>query len=111
MVVMILCLGIEGLIVLFSGFPFPGLPVDVYLVGVVWLGICFSTFHYPKRPIFTLMLGWIMLVMTSFIFRNDPTESHSAGWFLYRHSVELLFIAASNLGYFAVPRNRTLQKR
>ena len=111
MLVMAVCLALEGVFVAFTGFPFPGLPLEVYLVGVVWLGTCASAVYYPKRPLLALTSGWIMLIATSVMFRNDPTESHSAGWYLYRHSVELLFIAASNFGYFAVLRSRATQRR
>jgi len=111
LIVMILCLTFEGLIIVFSGFPFPGLPIDLYAEGIVWLGTCVSAFFYPKRPLFALILGWIMLILTSVSMRNDPGVSHSASGYLYSHSLELIFIVASHLGYFTVLRRQSLSRR
>ena len=107
MVLMIFCLAFEGLIIALSGFPSPGLPIEVYVVGIVWLALCLSTFYYQKKPQFALISGWVMLVATSISTYRNPGVSHSVLGFLYRHSVELLYIAASHLGYFVALRNRT----
>ena len=110
-ILMIFCLVFEGLVIAFSGFPFPGKPIEVYVVGIVWLGLCISTFYYPKKPQFALIAGWVMLVVTSVSTYKSPSVSHSAWGYLYRHCVEILFIAASHLGFVEFLRHRTLSGR
>jgi hypothetical protein len=103
---MILCLGFEGLILAFSGFPFHGLPVFIYLEGTVWISTGVSVLYFPKFPQIAAILGWTMFIFTSIESHTDPSVSHSVSGFLWDHSVELIFIAASHLGWLAVLRKR-----
>jgi len=105
-IVMILCLAGEGLFLLIAGLPFPGLPYSLYIIGIVWLATCTSTVRYAKRPLYVLMGGWIMLLLTTTLLNRNAALSHTPSAFLYQHSLELLFIAASHLGYFTVLRRR-----
>jgi len=111
MIAMIFCLVFEGLIIALSGFPFRGQPIEVYVVGIVWIGICISTFYYPKKPLFALIAGWIMLAVTSISMSKSQAVAHSAFGYLFQHSVELLYILASHLGFFVALRNRTQPRR
>lgn len=105
-VVMVLSLLGEGLFLLFAGFPFPGLPLPLYAVGATWIGECLATVFYARRPYYALAIGWIMLILTSASLQRNPNLPHTVGSFLYQHSLELLFIAASHLGYLMVLRQR-----
>ena len=103
---MIFCVVFEGLIIAISGFPFKGMPIEVYVVGIIWVGICAATFYYPKKPLYALLAGWVMLLATSISTSKNPAVSHSALGYLYQHSIELLYIAASHLGFLMTLRNR-----
>ena len=106
LVAMLFCLAFEGLIIALSGFPFKGRSIDVYVVGIVWLGSCVATFYYPKKPIFALVAGWLMLVVTSISMTRNQIISHSVLGFLFQHFIELLYIAASHIGYLLAIRKR-----
>jgi hypothetical protein len=103
---MILSLAGEGLFLLFSGFPFPGLPLPLYAVGATWIVECLATVFYTRRPYYALAIGWVMLILTSASLQRNPNLPHTVGSFLYQHSLELLFIVSSHLGYFMVFRQR-----
>src|SRR5579859_864364 len=96
---MIFCVVFEGLIIAISGFPFRGMPAEVYIVGIIWIGICAATFYYPKKPLYAPIAGWVMLLATSISTSKSQAGSHSALGYLYQHSIELLYIAASHIGF------------
>lgn len=105
-VVMVLSLAGEGVFLLFSGFPMPGLPLNLYVIGAAWIGECVATAIYSRRPYYALASGWVMLILTAFSLHRNPNLPHTVGSFLYQHSLELLFITASHAGYFLVLRHR-----
>jgi len=110
LVVMISCLVGEGLILLISGFPLPGLPPSLYVVGFTWLSLCIATAFYSKRPHYAIAGGWILLVLTTMLLHRNTNIHHTALAFLYQHSLEFLFIVASHFGYFIVLRRRDLRR-
>ena len=99
--VMIACLIGEGSFLLFAGFPFPGLPTPLYAVGALWVLECTATAFYKKVPQYALIAGWLMLGYTVIVLSHNKNISRSAAAFLWQHSLELLFIGASHIGYWA----------
>jgi len=109
-VVMVFSLVGEGIFLLFSGFPFPGLPLPLYAMGATWLAECLCTVFYTKHPNYALAIGWLMLILTSVSLHKNQNIRHTFSGFLYQHSLELLFIAASHLGYFTILRQRRIAR-
>lgn len=106
---MSLCLAGEGLVLLFAGFPLPGLPPILYIVGFTWTLTCIAVLFYQKHPSFTLVLGWVLFIINaSDLWIHLPNE-RSAGWFLYQHSLELAFIGISHVGYVLILRKRRIR--
>ena len=77
-VVMAACLGTEGVILVFSGFPLPGAPLHIYAVGIVWAGACGSLFVSAKRPAFTLVAGWALFLVSAT--RRYPSDGYGYYW-------------------------------
>jgi len=105
-VLMSICLGAEGVILLFSGVPFRGTPLLLDVVGIIWVLTCFSVFIFKRRPIFALAFGWLLFLVNASDMWFNSTEEKSLAWFLYQHCLELAFIAASGVGYIFIARAR-----
>jgi hypothetical protein len=103
---MSVCLATEGIILLFSGFPFPGLPPLLYVVGILWALTCVAVFFFKKRPYFALALGWLLFAVNAGDMWFHSAEEKTLVWFLYQHSLELAFIAVAHIGHFFVLRGR-----
>lgn len=111
-VVMAACLGTEGVILVFSGFPLPGAPLHVYAVGIVWAGACGSLFVSAKRPAFTLLAGWALFLVSATLMWLYSSEEKSVLWFLYQHSLELTFLIVPHVGYLLrLSRSRLRSQR
>ena len=98
-VVMAACLGTEGVILVFSGFPLPGAPLHIYAVGIVWACACVSLLISAKRPVFTLVAGWALFLVSATLMWLYSSEEKSVLWFLYQHSLELIFLIVAHAGY------------
>lgn len=106
LVLMSICLGIEGVILLFSGFPFPGLAPLLYVVGFIWILTCVAVFFFTRRPAFAVAMGWVLFVVNAGDMWFHSNEEKSFTWFLYQHSLEVAFIALSHIGYVFVSRRQ-----
>lgn len=105
-VVMIGCLLAEGLFLLVAGFPFPGLPGQLYGVGFLWLLECLSVALYKKQPVYAVIAGWLMFGLMVIVLLQKKNISHAPESFLLQHSVEIIFIAASHVGYLFSKRRK-----
>jgi hypothetical protein len=108
--VMVICLAFEGVILAFEGFPYyEHLSPLVYILGLVWALTVGSCFVFRRWPFLSVAGGGTILLINGIsLWRSDP-ETHQSDWFLYMHSVELLFLAASCVGAFSKWRSRTVQ--
>jgi hypothetical protein len=111
MIVMVLCLGCEGAILFFSGFPFLGAQVHIDAIGIVWVGGCISIFAFAKRPISPTIAGWALFLTSAILQWFYSNEEKSVVWFLYQHSLELIFVAAAHVAYFLARIKCPLAKR
>lgn len=103
-ILMAVCLGAEGFLLLLSGFPFPGLDPRLYIVGVIWTLTCIAVLLFMKKPSFTVALGWVLFIVNAGDMWFHSKEERSIAWFMYQHSLELAFIVFSHVGYFLVTR-------
>jgi len=106
-VLMAACLAFEGFILAFEGFPYYEhlLPLTL-VVGIAWTLTALSCFFYRRSPILSVVGGGTILLVNSIsLWRSEP-ETHELDWFLYMHSVELLFIVVSCTGAFIKSRFR-----
>jgi len=106
MVLMAICLATQGVILLFSGFPLPGQPPLLYVVGAVWALTSLSMFIFRRQPLATTALGCLLFAVNAYDLWFHTNEEKSVPWFLYQHSVEIAFIGLSCIG-FALLRRRT----
>jgi hypothetical protein len=102
------CLGYEGFWLAGGSFFYSKLPLHLYATLGVWILTCTSALIYTKVPLLTLAVAWWSFAMYALIFWRYSGEAKTLVWFLYMHSVELTYIAASHLGYFLVLRKRNL---
>jgi len=100
---MLICLIYELIFATLGLLAFTSDPMTIAVyVGLVPLTI--STFTFLKWPIATLVIAWFFFILNSIRVWNF---SNNDGWFqafLYVHSLELGFIAASHVGYFGALR-------
>lgn len=106
MVLMGICLAVEGIILLFSGFPLPGQPGLLYAVGALWAMTSFSMLFFRRRPLATTVLGCLLLAVNAYDLWFHSNEEKSVPWFLYQHSVEIAFIAFSCIGFALLGRRK-----
>lgn len=106
MTLMIICLAIEGILLLFSGFPFPGQSPLLYAVGAIWTLTSLSMFFYRRKPSVTTALGCLLFTVNAYDLWFHTNEEKSLLWFLYQHCVEIAFVAISCVGLVLL-RNRT----
>jgi hypothetical protein len=66
---------------------------------------------YLKWPVVTIIAGWLFLLLSSYVAFYHFNEEHDLTWYLYQHSLELGYVAASHIGYFAALKNRNKQTR
>ena len=104
-VLMAACLIFEGMILAFEGFPYyEHLPPLTRFLGFVWILTGLSCILYRRWPIFSVVGGGTILLVNSIsMWQRDP-ETHFLEWFLYTHSIELLFLVASCTGTFIILR-------
>jgi hypothetical protein len=104
-VLMAACLAFEGLILAFEGFPYyEHLSTLIRILGFVWILTVISCFFYRRRTVLSIVGGGAIFLINSLdLWHRDP-ETHYLVWFLYTHSVELLFIAVSCTGAFIMHR-------
>jgi hypothetical protein len=110
-IVMVLCLVGEGAFIFLMGFPFPGSPLSLYLAGLLWIVECASIAIYKGHPVYAMIAGWLMFGYMAEALSRNTVVRHSVTSFLYQHSLELLFILASHLAYFARFREQSRQRR
>jgi len=65
-----------------------------------------SSLIYLKWPVVTLVVGWLFLLLSTYVAFRYLHEERDLMWFFYQHSLELGYIAASHIGYFVALRNR-----
>ncbi len=67
---------------------------------LAWWVLFFATAVYLYRPIFAVIIGWLFFLIFAYIgLRTDDEQRLAASWFLYQHSLELIYIVASNVGF------------
>ena len=99
--IMIGCLTFEGFVLAAEGFPYyEHLTLIVRVLGLVWVLTVASCFVYYRRPIFAIIGGGGIFIINSISLWRSDAETHQLDWFLYMHSVELLFLVAACLGPF-----------
>ncbi|MGP8174194.1 MAG: hypothetical protein ACLP7O_06555, partial [Terracidiphilus sp.] len=67
---------------------------------------CVALFFFKERPVFALALGWLLFAVNASDMWFHSSEEKSLAWFLYQHSLELLFLAVAHVGYLFVLRAR-----
>jgi hypothetical protein len=98
--IMVFCLLAEAILLYAQDGVTPDpLPWAFTISDWVWSLLAVSYFFYFKKPIVTIAVSWITLLVFSISLERFSGE-HSLIWFLYRHSILLLFIAAAHLGVF-----------
>jgi len=102
--VMAICLAFEGFVLAFSDFSAQHISPLTRVLGVIWILTVVSCFAFFRWPILSIVgQGTTFLINGISLWRSDP-DSHFLDWFLYVHSVELLFLAAACVGAVAVMR-------
>jgi hypothetical protein len=109
MILMAVCLAVEGILLLFSGFPLPGQPTLLYVVGGIWALTFFSMFIFRRQPSLTTALGCLLFAVNAYDLWFHSNEEKSLPWFLYQHSVEIAFIGLSCLGLVLIQRRKRSQ--
>jgi hypothetical protein len=95
---MVLTLIAQGTLFYIRDFVTPNpLPRAFMISDWLWVLLVASSFLYFKKPIVTIVAGFITFVCFSVLLEKF-SDDHTFVWFLYRHSLLLLFIAAAQLG-------------
>jgi hypothetical protein len=96
--IMAIALGAQGFILYVRDFVTPNpLPLEFAISDWIWLLLVGSFVVYFKKPIVTVVTGCIALVALSLLL-DKFADDHSVIWFLYRHSLILVFVVAAQLG-------------
>jgi hypothetical protein len=75
------------------------LPRAFFLSDCAWLLLVLSVFVYLYKPVVTMAVAWLVFAVLAMSLEHF-TDEHTLEWFLYRHSLILLFIVASHVGFF-----------
>jgi hypothetical protein len=94
---MTICLVFEGAILAFTGFPFPGLPSYLYVVGFLWGATCLAAVYETirPRPVLVFLAACLLFLASGAHTLFHSSEEKTLAWFLYLHSLELGIIAAA----------------
>lgn len=85
------------------------LPRAFLLSDWAWLLLVLSVFVYLYKPIVTMAVAWLVFAVLA-VSLERFTDEHTLEWFFYRHSLILLFIAASHAG-FLLTRSPIVKQR
>ena len=97
--IMALALGVQGFILYLRDFVTPNpLPLEFMISDWIWLLLVISFLLYFKKPIATIVAGCLAFIVWSVLLEKFA-DDHTVVWFLYRHSLLLLFIAAAQVGF------------
>jgi len=111
MILMAVCLAIEGILLLFAGFPLPGQHSFLYVIGAIWALTSLSMFGFRRRPSLTTALGCLLFAVNAYDLWFHTNEEKSLPWFLYQHSVEIAFIGLSCLALGLIQRRKRSQSK
>jgi hypothetical protein len=105
---MVVCLAFEGMILAIQGFPFyEHVPRLTFILGLMWPVTVTSCFVFRRWPVFAIAGGVAILVTNSVALWTRDPSTHQFTWFLYMHSVELLFLIAACAGAIVYRRLQT----
>jgi hypothetical protein len=97
--IMLICIIVQGLYFYARDGVTPDpLPLAFIVSDWVWLLLALSFFFYFKKPMVTITVGWLVFAVFA-VFLERFSDEHSLAWFLYRHSLMLLFLGASHVGF------------
>ena len=92
-----------------------GIPANppTAVITLYWSFIPFvaAAVMYLKWPLVTLVISWLFLFLSTYVSFTYFKEEPGFDWYLYQHSLELGYIAASHIGYFAALKNRHKRTR
>jgi hypothetical protein len=107
MFLMAICLAAEGVVLLLSGFPLPGQSPMLYAVGTLWVSTSLSMFKFLRHPLATTAFGCLLFAVNACDLWFHSSEEKSVPWFLYQHSLEIVFIGLSCIGFALLRRQKT----
>lgn len=98
--VMLICVVVQGLYFYARDGVTPDpLPRAFFLSDCAWLLLVLSVFIYLYKPVVTMAVAWVVFAVLA-VSLERFTDEHTLEWFFYRHSLILLFIVASHVGFF-----------
>jgi hypothetical protein len=74
------------------------LPRAFFLSDCAWLLLVLSVFVYLYKPVVTMAVAWLVFAVLA-VSLERFTDDHTLEWFFYRHSLILLCIVASHVGF------------
>ena len=95
-VLLVTSLAIEGILLLFTGWWLPEVPILLRLTGVAWLVVCVSTYFIRTSPTVQLTTAWLFLLVSVWNWWK-VTDERSMPWFLYQNVLPVLTLVSSHL--------------
>ena len=103
------CLLWEGLILLLAGFPLPGQPIFLYVIGCLWSATVVTMFFFRQKPQLTIGLGCLLFAVNGYHMWSISAEEKALDWFLYQHSLEIGFIVASCIAWYLLRKQSSFR--
>ena len=105
-----LVVAIEGLLLLFSGWWLPEVPMMTHVIGLLWCANAIATWFAYRKPALALISGLLLFIGNAVNLQSQTRDGFSLSYFLYMHSTELLYVIAAALLWFSISRKSAFER-